>query len=170
MGMVNKYAVWLVLVLTVIACYWVEAQDESADDVLEVAVKPRKATLAKQDAHLASNNISPANIGSAAYSRPQIVDEPENIFTMFVSPADLNQQTEGQEIEPPPENPFKFAGKLIDNGEILVFLMDGQKNYSVKVGDVLEGAWEIKAITPPLMTIKYIPLNIEMQMQIGAVS
>jgi len=170
MVMVKKYAVWLVLVLTVIACYWVEAQDEPADDELEVTAKPRKATLAKQGTQLDSNNLLPVNTGSAAFSRPQIVDEPENIFTMFVSQADLNQQTVEQEIDPPPENPFKFAGKLIDDGEIVVFLMDGQKNYSVKVGDVLEGNWEVKAITPPLMTIKYIPLNIEMQMQIGAVS
>jgi len=170
MVMVKKYAVWLVLVLTVIACYWVGAQDEPADDELEVIAKSSKATLAKQEANPGSNNLLPVNTGNAEFSRPQIMDEPENIFTMFVSQADLNQQSVEQEIDPPPENPFKFAGKLIDDGEIVVFLMDGQKNYSVKVGDVLEGAWEIKAITPPLMTIKYIPLNIEMQMQIGAVS
>ena len=169
MVIVKKYAVWLVLVLTVIASYSVSTQDEPADDELEVTAQPRKTTLDKQDAQIDANKLSPLNAGSEAFGRPQIVDEPENIFTMFVSKTDLDQQSVEQEIEPPPENPFKFAGKLIDNGEVVVFLMDGAKNYSVRAGDVLEGNWEVKAITPPMMTIKYIPLNIEMQMQIGAV-
>jgi len=170
MGMAKKYAVWVVLVLTVIACYWVESKQDHVDDELAVIAKPRRERLVKQDAPIDTNHLSPISASGAAFSRAQIVDEPENIFTMFVSQDDLNQQSVDQEIEPPPENPFKYAGKLVDDGEIVVFLIDGQKNYSVKVGDVLEDSWEIKAITPPLMTIKYIPLNIEMQMQIGAVS
>jgi hypothetical protein len=65
-------------------------------------------------------------------------------------------------------NPFTYAGKVAEGGRLVVFLLDGEKSHAVQLGDVIEDVWKIKSITPPTMTLKNIPLKVEIQMEIGA--
>jgi hypothetical protein len=94
-------------------------------------------------------------------------DVPKNIFTPFLA----TQNNPDINVPPamtPPENPFIYAGKIVDEGALVIFLIDGEKSHAVKSGDVIEDTWKIKSIMPPTMTLKYIPLKVEMQMEIGA--
>jgi hypothetical protein len=67
-----------------------------------------------------------------------------------------------------PNNPFVYVGKIIEDGMLVVFLVDGEKGHAVKSGDVIEETWKVKSITPPTMALTYIPLKIEIKMEIGA--
>lgn len=69
-----------------------------------------------------------------------------------------------------PANPFIYAGKIIEDGSLVVFLIEGEKSHAVKSGDLIEDTWKVKSITPTTMTLKNIPLKIEIQMEIGAKS
>ena len=174
MGLIRKYGVWLALFVTLAASMWVSKQDAADDLVTEAdnntvalesarkAHHPKKNTeLSEQDQQLVALD---ADIFTPRY--PDIV-LPKNIFTSFVTaqnnPA-LNVVPSNASIA----NPFVYAGKIIEGPELVVFLIDGEKSHAVKSGDVIEGTWKIKSITPPKMTLKNIPLKVEMQMEIGA--
>lgn len=169
MQMIKKNLLWILLLLTLAACLYVAQQDNGANQADDVTVLSRAAPKAINSAGNSKNLKQDVHVSSQSF-RNQVNDEPKNIFTAFVSDAELQQQNVEKLVEAPPNNPFIFAGKLVDDGKIIVFLMDAQKNYSVMTGDILEEVWQVKSIVPPMMTIRYLPLKIDMQLQIGALS
>ncbi len=66
-------------------------------------------------------------------------------------------------VQPPPPTapplPFTYLGKQKESGEWVVFLKRGNATYIVKPLDVIEAAYRIEAISPPSMTLIYMPLN-----------
>jgi len=80
---------------------------------------------------------------------------------------------------PPPSNtpppppmapplPFTYIGKALADGTWEVFLARGDKTYSVRVQTVIDGAYRVERIAPPVMSLTYLPLNQQQQMNIGA--
>lgn len=74
--------------------------------------------------------------------------------------------------EPPPPPsapplPFTVIGKSLEEGKWEVYLASGQSTHIAIEGAVLEGAWRIDRIAPPLMTLTYLPLNQIQQLNIG---
>jgi len=65
--------------------------------------------------------------------------------------------------QPPPPTapplPFTYLGKQKESGEWVVFLKRGNATYIAKPLDVIETAYRVQAITPPSMTLIYMPLN-----------
>ncbi len=179
MALMKKYGVWLALLFTVAVTIWISQQEE-ADELVGAVSKSAKALDGKKKlrvTHLALNNIDATETkqGGQAVSLPADLgiqrsldnDVPKNIFTPFVS-IQNNQDMNAEPAITSPANPFVYAGKIIEDGLLVVFLIDGEKSHAVKSGDVIEDIWEVKSITPPTMTLKYIPLKIEIQMEIGA--
>jgi hypothetical protein len=72
---------------------------------------------------------------------------------------------------PPPPSapplPFKVIGKSLEDGKWEVYLASGESTHIASEGGVLEGAWRIDRIAPPLMTLTYLPLNQVQQLNIG---
>jgi len=72
---------------------------------------------------------------------------------------------------PPPPTapplPFTVIGKSLEEGKWEVYLASGQSTHIAHEGAVLEGAWRIDRIAPPLMTLTYLPLNQIQQLNIG---
>lgn len=170
--MIKKNGVWILLLLTLAACLYV-AQQEAADQTDGIAVVTRAGSerASKHQIQQAQNNLPTQDSQkSAQLLRPQLTDQPVNIFSAFVPPSQSNQGNTETPAETAPPNPFTFAGKLVDDGKIIVFLMDAQKNYSVVSGDIVADVWQVRSIVPPMMTIRYLPLKIDMQLQIGALS
>lgn len=66
-----------------------------------------------------------------------------------------------------PMIPFKYIGKILGDDEYYVFVALNGKNYVVKEGDIVQQTYKIEKITPPVMTLTYIPMNIVQSMQIG---
>lgn len=167
MQLIKKYGVWLALGLTLIASVWVGQQENDAADA--VVLVQQKNNVGKATRGSMSSVTSP-NLASGAsvYRRPVIDDTPQNLFTVLVSPQDPSPDEMTDTGPQLPANPFIYAGKLLDDGKLIVFLTDGVRNHSVQVGDVLDDVWQIQSIHPPELTLKYIPLKTEIQMQIGA--
>ncbi|WP_020168491.1 MULTISPECIES: hypothetical protein [Methylotenera] len=167
MQMIKKNMLWILLLLTLAASFYVSQQDNKTNQNDDVIVPTRAETKQRsraENSHIKQIQASPQIL------RPELTDEPKNIFTVFVTQAELNQKNLKAPVETPPANPFIFAGKLVDNGKIMVFLMNAEKNYSVVTGDILEEVWQVKSIVPPMMTIRYLPLKIDTQLPIGALS
>lgn len=71
---------------------------------------------------------------------------------------------------PPPQAPplpFTLIGKSLDEGKWEVYLARGDQTYLVRDKDVIDGAYRVDAIRPPLMTLTYLPLNQAQQVNIG---
>lgn len=72
---------------------------------------------------------------------------------------------------PPPPSapplPFTVIGKSLDEGKWAVYLASGERSHIATEGVVLDGAWRVERIAPPLMTLTYLPLNQIRQLNIG---
>jgi hypothetical protein len=68
-----------------------------------------------------------------------------------------------------PPLPFNYFGKAVQDGAWEVYLARGDKTYVVRNHTVIEGAYRIDRIAPPLLTVTYLPLNQVQQINIGAI-
>jgi len=67
-----------------------------------------------------------------------------------------------------PPLPFQYLGKLDDSQRLLVFLVRGERIFTVGEGDVIENAYKVKAITDTQMTFVYLPLNLDQTLAVGS--
>ncbi|MCQ4144448.1 hypothetical protein [Vogesella sp. AC12] len=67
----------------------------------------------------------------------------------------------------PPPLPFTYLGKAVDDGQVTVFVAQGERNLVVKAGDVIDGVYRADSILPPVMTFTYLPLQMQQTLEIG---
>ncbi|MGK5061736.1 hypothetical protein [Janthinobacterium sp. LB3P112] len=66
-----------------------------------------------------------------------------------------------------PPLPFVYLGKAAADGAWEVFLSRAEKTYIVRANTVIDGAYKVVTIAPPVMTLTYLPLNQVQQLNIG---
>ena len=66
-----------------------------------------------------------------------------------------------------PPLPFVYLGKVAADGAWEVFLSRADKTYIVRAHTVIDGAYKVVTIAPPVMTLTYLPLNQVQQLNIG---
>lgn len=66
-----------------------------------------------------------------------------------------------------PPLPFVYLGKVAADGAWEVFLSRADKTYIVRANTVIDGAYKVVTIAPPVMTLTYLPLNQVQQLNIG---
>jgi hypothetical protein len=162
-ALIKQYGIWIALALTLFATFWVANQDEAEVPQLErnssnsAAIKP---PMIKVNSVLQPNN-------STKIQREEINETPSDLFSTLKSAA---MSAVAENIEPIPVNPFIYAGKLVDEGKVTVFLIDGDKSHAVKAGNVIEELWQVKSIRPPTMVLKNLSTKTEIKMDIGVIS
>lgn len=60
-----------------------------------------------------------------------------------------------------PQLPFTFIGRMIDGNEVVLFLSKNNRQYAVKVNDVLDDTYRIDKITDNNAVLTYLPMNIQ---------
>lgn len=71
---------------------------------------------------------------------------------------------------PPPSAPplpFTYLGKLILDGEVVVFVSTPERNFAVREGELIDGTYRIDKIAPPTLSLTYLPLNEKQTLEIG---
>ncbi|MFN7085518.1 MAG: cohesin domain-containing protein [Burkholderiales bacterium] len=58
-----------------------------------------------------------------------------------------------------PPLPYKFAGKLVQEGRLQMFLSKGDTAIPIKQGEILDGSYRVESIADDRITLVYIPLN-----------
>ncbi len=159
--------IWVALALTLVASIWTAKQESPVDDMVVVQPKIKRHALAVNTSSSVIDSLANERI---VIQRTEIDGISQNIFTSFVDESSLVAVSVALQPEPPPVNPFIYVGKIVDEGNVMVFLTEGSNNYSVKAGDYIDDVWQVLAIAPPLITIQYVPRKIKMQMQIGVAS
>jgi len=58
-----------------------------------------------------------------------------------------------------PPMPYRFAGKLLQDGKLQVFLSKGDATIPVREGETLDGAYRVESIGEDQITLVYLPLK-----------
>lgn len=58
-----------------------------------------------------------------------------------------------------PPLPYRFAGKLVQDGKLQVFLSRGETAIPIKQGEILDGTYRVEAIGEDRITVVYLPLG-----------
>lgn len=148
------------LLLTLSASAWLHFNEENDLD--------SNVTIAKKPVRAAPSPITDeSNTESHTPMRVTISDEAEDIFFGQPPPP---PDTSANDEPVVPDLPFAYAGKLIEDGVVAVFLSTGSKDYVVKKGDVLEQDYRVDEIKPPQMQFTYLPMNAIQHLNIGEVN
>jgi hypothetical protein len=63
----------------------------------------------------------------------------------------------------PPPLPFRYLGKMIEDGKLAVFLAQGDESLSVKAGDRI-GEYRVDAVTETEVRFTYLPMKTKMSL------
>jgi hypothetical protein len=86
------------------------------------------------------------------------------------APSPSSQAANANTPPPPPmapPMPFTVIGKAVADGVWEVYLARGDKTYVVRNQTIIDGTYRVEKITPPLMSVTFLPLNQVQQINIG---
>jgi hypothetical protein len=69
-----------------------------------------------------------------------------------------------------PPLPFTYMGMLKEGGSTVVFVVNGERLHSVRVGDVIDGSYRVEAVGSEGVTFVYLPMNEKQTLRIGGPS
>jgi hypothetical protein len=159
----RRWILGLALASTLTCVASMQDKDESDNTVVQPNhLKPRQLQKNEQG--------DSQQVGDGLVAKMNRQRLPENEKDMFVSKSWFVPPPPPKAVQPTaPPLPFVYMGKLAEEGENLIILLSKQnRNYQVKVGDVLDNTYHVDEVRPPIMTLTYLPLNIKQTIQIGA--
>lgn len=160
---------WLILggllTATLVAMVWVDDQS-SPEAGAAVETSDRKMVAKKMKAQ--SLRLSLEN---RQRSQGEATDPVEDLFkakSWYVPPPP--PKPEPPPPPAPPPLPFRYMGKLLEEGKLTVFITNQDRNYAVKAGDTIEGSYRVDRIDPQQVLFTYLPLNMQQTLVIGGVN
>ncbi len=144
MATVRQAVMSLALVATVAATAWFALQEDPAADVQDLLATPQRAAAPARMQAVASSAVSVAvPPATVLASTPRFAKADGNLFAVRHWQASPLAGASVVEVaptpEPPPVLPFKYLGKLVEGGEVVVFLAQGNQIHLARRGDVLAG-------------------------------
>jgi len=165
---------WIVLILllglTLSATAWVSQHDEPAIAVaIAQAAQPAKTDQPARKPN-AATKIS-AEPGVLQLEKLQREPGEEAETDLFAAKSWYVPPPPPKPVPPPPPSapplPFAYMGKLIEDGQMTVFLTKQDRNYVVKSGDTIDGMYKVEEVSARIMTLTYLPLKIKQTLMIG---
>lgn len=148
-----------VAVITILAAVFAPPEQESVQPVRLAQQRWVKTQASDSSVKVVakSSRLMPKN-------RSSLTDEPDDLFYVKKPPPPKVAKP-----EPPtaPPLPYVYMGKMIENGELTIFLTRNNKPYVVHSGDVLDNEYHVNAIRPPLVDFTYLPLQQVQVLNIG---
>jgi hypothetical protein len=172
----KKYLLYATLLVTLFATAYYRYQDSLEGHlsyIVEASIFSNKVVknANKDEKNLADVKKEPlAKVDIfEVYKKPT----PEPVVKEVIKPSIASKAIPAITYTPPPSTPtvppvpFKYIGKILGDDEYQVFVGFNGKYLAVKEGDIIQQTYKIEKITPPVMTLTYIPMNILQNMQIG---
>lgn len=149
------------LAVTLAATWWTARQEEAAPGIAEPVIRPD----------------TPANlVASAGTGRVNAHTVMQEASADAFAPRDWAPPPPPppKALPPPPPPPpvapplpYRYLGKWLEDGRLVVFLNTGNRSTRVKGGEVLDGQWRVDEITPKFVRFTYLPLTQTTTLSIG---
>jgi hypothetical protein len=92
----------------------------------------------------------------------------------FAPPKALDAAPQAPQAPTAPPLPFRYLGKMIEDGELQVFLARGEESYSLRAGQKrgqkVDEQYSVDNVTENRVTFTYLPLKIKQTLDIPAVN
>ena len=147
----NAPWIWPALLLTLAATAWAALSEDTAAEL----AAPRMEQSGYRP--LIKKTPSPESAELTLFTPRAAIDyDPEDLFPGDAQP----RETELEAARPTtPALPFTYAGKLVENGQIVVFLQHGERALAVKAGEVVDNDWRIESLSGSTLLGSYLPLG-----------
>lgn len=66
-----------------------------------------------------------------------------------------------------PPLPYRYVGKMLEDGHLMIFLDARGRTITVKGGEVLDGQWRVDGVEPRLIRFTFLPLAQTATLNIG---
>jgi hypothetical protein len=163
---------WLVYVvaavLTLVAMRWAGGQDRAAPEAARSERPAHEAARAEPALVAAAPELNLEKLARREHDAPG-----GDLFKPSSWQAIAQEEARKSAPPPPPPKPqapplpFKFLGKLVEDERTLVFLVRDDRNFIVKAGDTIEGAYRVDEIADAAMTFTYLPLKQQQSLALG---
>ena len=86
------------------------------------------------------------------------------------SPASFGSTAEAAKPVSAPPIPFRYIGRLVQNGKAEVLLMRGERLYSIAAGEKLGEDYLVERIGERSISFTYLPLNMKQNLDLPGVN
>jgi hypothetical protein len=164
-----------VVVLAILAIQWVDSGEApTARDVAEplAAVEPTRGASGTGSAPSVASEFSLDRLRREPY--PALKTDPfkgESALDPMSTEAAFEGGAAARRSSgppPPPPLPFTYMGKMLEDGQTVVFLTRGDRNYVVRKGATIDGQYRVDAIGPRSMVLTYLPAKAKQSLAIGS--
>lgn len=162
----NRWTIYaLAMVATVLAMRGIGGAEQSSD-VAAPAKPVDRVVVAARDGTPSPRETAPeldvARLGARTSSASR---------TDLFSATDWDRKAHEEELRrnppkalppPPPQAPplpFRYLGKMIEDGRTTAFIVSGERNLIVREGDTLQDVYRVERIEEQSMTFTYLPLK-----------
>lgn len=169
----RRTALGLALAATLAATVWVGEQEAVEPDapgqpVTRPAVRPDVQPRPSEPSEVITlarlkRDISPEAMRDLFASKSWYVPPPP---PKYVAPPPAPPSPPAPPPAPPPL-PFVYLGKILDDGQITVFVVFNGRNIAVKANEVIESTYRVDAIDPRSMVLTYLPLDMKQTLSLG---
>lgn len=170
------------LIATLAAVYWAgglpDAQKANADGVAEPTARPARPPRAG-NAQTEATAPNAAGLDLGKLQRAPSARPSGDPFGIRAKPAPAARELppsapiEAAAAVPPPSQqapplPFTYLGRLSEDRDTTVFLAQGERNFVVKPGDVIDNHYRVEEVTDNAVSLTYLPLNLKQTLSTGA--
>jgi hypothetical protein len=138
----------------------------------EYGSEPATAALAKTGPPPARGRAPVEQLPELELEKLELDKSPEPITNAF-EPRSWAPPPPKINLPPPPPPqapplPYTYIGKMVEEGQTVVFLTRQERNYAVRSGDKLDNIYQVDDIKSNVMLLTYLPLNLQQSLMIGS--
>lgn len=166
----RRWAIWIpMLAVSVGASIWVSGDAGSGT----ATVQPVSRATTSQTAPRAASSSKSETTTLASLAPRGDARAFDGVFSVppAIAVRQVAKAPAPPEIPAPPPLPplpFKFMGRLEQDGQPALFLTWGERNLVLRAGDVAEGTYRLQAITDAGADFVYLPAGQHQTLNIGA--
>lgn len=165
LGPRGRWSVYgIALAATLLAMRWADGQDETvarpAREKSAQAAAPRSEAPRGPEAPPA---LDLTGLGARTVDRSGRDLFPAIDWSQMARAEEMQRNPPPKPAPPPPPQappaPFKYMGRMIEDGRTTLFLVQGERNLVVREGETLLDTWRVDRIAEDAMTLTYLPLR-----------
>ncbi len=140
--MFRQLLVWTALITTLLACWWVNQQEQASSVITQVS----------------PNNVPKVFTTNQVQSTQHLLREadtspPSDLFSPLTIQTDTSAAS-AQAVIPEPVNPYTYDGRVLDGKEWIVFLTDGTHQFTLHEGEHFANGWKVRRLTESLLVLQ----------------